>query len=240
MHLRRAEPDLHHVAHGARVIVEPWRGYVAQKNYALELCTREWILSVDADEEVTPELREEITRVIAGESRFEGYSCPRLNLFLGTWIRHGGFYPDRKLRLFRRGKGFSTGFDPHDHFELQQGLAEGRLRSPLRHYAYPNLALYLDHMNRYSSLGAEHARSQNMRGNFSTIVVRPMATFIYNYFFRLGFLDGREGLLLHLNHSVYVAWKYAKLWEITHSPEQAGWGQRGETATGVDSARGVE
>src|SRR5262249_57886274 len=87
--------------YGARVIIEPWRGYTAQKNYALEMCTKDWILSLDADEEVSPELTEEIRRVLAGTGTAAGYSMPRKNLFLGRWMRHGGFYPDPKLRLFR-------------------------------------------------------------------------------------------------------------------------------------------
>src|SRR6266567_1705870 len=105
--------------YGARVVIEPWRGYTAQKNYALELCTKDWILSLDADEKVSPELAEEIRGVLAGRSSFDGYAMPRKNLFLGRWMRHGGFYPDPKLRLFRNGMGFVTGHDPHDRCELK-------------------------------------------------------------------------------------------------------------------------
>jgi len=200
---------------GARVIHEPWRGYVAQKNYALELCTQGWILALDADEEVSPGLAEEIRGVLSGGARFDGYSMPRQNLFLGRWMRHGGFYPDRKLRLFRRGAGYSTGFDPHDRFELKGGRPVGRFRHPLVHYTYPTLTYYLEHMNRYSSLGAKMVVGKGRR-RFSllSIVVRPLATFFYNYFIRLGFLDGREGVLLHLYHAGYVSWKYAKAWEM--------------------------
>jgi glycosyltransferase involved in cell wall biosynthesis len=199
---------------GARVIVEPWRGYVAQKNYALELCTQDWILSLDADEVVEPELAEEIRGISSGAAPFAGYSVPRKNLFLGRWIKHGGFYPDRKLRLFRRGEGYSTGFDPHDHFELRNRQPEGRLQHALVHHTYPALTLYIEHMNRYSSLGAQNALSKGQSGGLWNVLVRPAATFLYNYFFRLGFLDGREGLLLNLYHAGYVSWKYAKLWEM--------------------------
>ncbi|MBA3912335.1 MAG: glycosyltransferase family 2 protein [Acidobacteriales bacterium] len=200
-------------AAGAKVILEPWRGYVAQKNYALELCTQEWILSLDADEVVPPELADEIRRIISSNAQHQGYSMPRKNLFLGRWMQHGGFYPDRKLRLFRRGQGSSTGFDPHDHFELKDHQPEGRLQHALIHHTYPTLTLYIEHMNRYSSLGAAHARSKGQKGSLGNILLRPAATFLYNYFFRSGFLDGREGLLLHLYHAGYVSWKYAKLWE---------------------------
>ncbi|MGA7925009.1 MAG: glycosyltransferase family 2 protein [Candidatus Sulfotelmatobacter sp.] len=207
-------------ARGARVVVEPWRGYVAQKQYAIDLCTKEWVLLLDADEEVSPGLAEEIRAVIANASAVSGYWIPRKNLFLGRWMRHGGFYPDPKLRLFRRGQGFVTGHDPHDRCELKPGVpgdvpqTTRQFKNALVHSTYPNLTLYLGHMNRYSSLGAQLAVAKGHRGfSFINIVLRPLATFVYNYFFRLGFLDGREGLLLHLYHAGYVSWKYAKAWE---------------------------
>jgi len=117
------------------------------------------------------------------------------------------------LRLFRRGAGSFEGRAVHEDVQLKGPT--GRLRGVLIHHSYPTLSDYLDHMNRYSSLGAEMVVAKG-RGRFSAfnIVVRPIATFLYNYFFRLGFLDGREGLLLHLCHAVYVSWKYAKAWEL--------------------------
>jgi len=210
--------------HRARVIVEPWRGYVAQKQYAIEQCTKDWVLLLDADEEVSPGLAEEIRAAIADPNAANGYELPRKNLFLGRWMKHGGFYPDPKLRLFRRGHGFVTGHDPHDRCELKPGSTgvpprTRQFKNALVHYTYPNLTLYIAHMNRYSSLGAELAISKGHRSfSISNIALRPLATFIYNYFFRLGFLDGREGLLLHLYHAVYVSWKYAKAWEMSRKP----------------------
>jgi glycosyltransferase involved in cell wall biosynthesis len=201
-----------------RVITEPWRGYVAQKQFAIDLCTKDWVLLLDADEEVSLGLAEEIRAAIADPNGASGYRLPRKNLFLGRWIKHGGFYPDPKLRLFRRGQGFVTGYDPHDRCELKPGIPQRTLqfKNALVHYTYPNLSLYIAHMNRYSSLGAQLAFSKGHHSfSVSNIVLRPMATFIYNYFFRLGFLDGREGLLLHCYHAVYVSWKYAKAWEFS-------------------------
>jgi glycosyltransferase involved in cell wall biosynthesis len=207
--------------HGARVVAEPWRGYVAQKQYAIELCTKDWVLLLDADEEVSPGLAEEIRAAMASPNPASGYKLPRKNLFLGRWIRYGGFYPDPKLRLFRRGQGFVTGHDPHDRCELKprvpgQGPQQTKqFSNALIHYTYPTLTLYLGHMNRYSSLGAQLAVAKGHRSfSFINIVLRPAATFVYNYFIRLGFLDGREGLLLHLYHAGYVSWKYAKAWEL--------------------------
>jgi glycosyltransferase involved in cell wall biosynthesis len=209
---------------GARVVVEPWRGYVAQKQYAIDLCTKDWVLLLDADEEVSPGLAEEIRAAIADLNAVSGYWLPRKNLFLGRWMKHGGFYPDPKLRLFKRGQGFVTGHDPHDRCELKPDLSGApqtrQFKNALVHYTYPTLSLYIGHMNRYSSLGAQLAVAEGHRSfSFADIVVRPFLTFIYNYFVRLGFLDGREGLLLHLYHAVYVSWKYAKAWEISRKPE---------------------
>lgn len=208
------------IAHeyGTRIVVEPWRGYVAQKQYAIDLCTKDWVLLLDADEEVSAGLAQEIRTAIADPNAAAGYKLPRKNLFLGRWMRHGGFYPDPKLRLFRRGAGFVTGYDPHDRCELKPDVLQWtrQFHNPLVHYTYPNLTLYINHMNRYSSLGAQLAEAKGHRDfSVADIVLRPFATFIYNYFCRLGFLDGPEGLLLHLYHSVYVSWKYAKAWELS-------------------------
>lgn len=208
--------------HGARVILEPWRGYVAQKQYAIDLCTKDWVLLLDADEEVSAGLAQEIRAAIADPGAVTGYRLPRKNLFLGRWIRHGGFYPDPKLRLFRRTHGFVTGHDPHDRCELRAEVSQQtrQFTNPLVHYTYPDLSLYINHMNRYSSLGAQLAIARGHRNfSFANIIVRPLLNFIYNYFFRLGFLDGREGLLLHLYHAEYVSWKYAKAWELSRSPD---------------------
>lgn len=208
--------------HGARVIVEPWRGYVAQKQYAIDLCAKDWVLLLDADEEVSHGLAEEIQAAIADPNAANGYKLPRKNLFLGQWIKHGGFYPDPKLRLFRRGQGFVTGHDPHDRCELKPEIPQRtrQFKNALVHYTYPNLTLYIAHMNRYSSLGAQKAVTEGRRGfSLLDIVARPALTFVYNYFFRLGFLDGREGLLLHCYHAVYVSWKYAKAWEINRAAD---------------------
>ena len=217
---------------GAKVYVEEWKGYAAQKNSGIDKATGDWILSLDADEEVGDAARAFLVDFLFGTfgSGFRsfdgGIALNRRNHFLGRWIRHGGFYPDKKLRLFRRGTGdfeerlvhedvqLKLGkvlFDPSSHYS-----AQGRTDLHLIHHCYPTLSDFIDHMNRYSSLGAEAIVAKEPRG-FSAIniVVRPLATFVYNYFFRLGFLDGREGLLLHLYHAVYVSWKYAKAWELS-------------------------
>ena len=201
---------------GAKVFNEPWSGFAAQKNSAMEKANGDWVLQLDADEALEPELAEEIAAALRESGDRVGFWIPRKNFFLGRWIKHGGFYPDPKLRLIRRGAGKFEEYGAHPTIKVTGPT--GRLKHALIHNAYPTLRGYIDHMNSYSSSGAEVAVAKGRRG-FSVldIVVRPALTFVYNYFFRLGFLDGREGFLLHAYHAVYVSWKYAKAWEISRS-----------------------
>ena len=222
---------------GARVFVEQWKGYAAQKNSAIAKATADWILSLDADEEVDEDLRAALRHYILGESTntlkdgvanyrisffattVTGLLIRRQNYFLGRWIKHGGFWPDPKLRLFRRGAGKFADRAVHETLQVT-GEVRQFPTGALRHHSYPTLTDYLDHMNRYSSLGAEMVVAKGrVRFSVFNIVLRPAATFVYNYFFRLGFLDGREGLLLHLYHAAYVSWKYAKAWELQKKSE---------------------
>ncbi len=241
---------------GAKVFIEEWKGYAAQKNSAIDKAEGDWILSLDADEELESSLTGELLFLFSGgaptdshdarlervkrltylSSRqtrrqmrrirkaqgdpdsifvaFAGFLIRRRNFFLGRWIKHGGFWPDPKLRLFHKGSAHFEERLVHEDVKLTEGITS-QLKHAIIHHSYPTLADYIDHMNRYSSLGAEMASAGGPRGfSLFDIVLRPLATFIYNYFFRLGFLDGREGLLLHLYHAVYVSWKYAKAWEL--------------------------
>jgi glycosyltransferase involved in cell wall biosynthesis len=201
-------------SYGAKVFVEPWKGFAAQKNSSMDKASMDWVLQLDADEALEPELATEIEAALKSDSAMSGFWIPRKNFFLGRWIRHGGFYPDPKLRLVRRGAGRFQEYGAHPTMKVDGPT--GRLSHALLHNAYPTLRGYIDHMNSYSSMGAEVAMAKGHGAfSFADIVIRPLLTFIYNYFFRLGFVDGREGLLLHLYHSAYVSWKYAKAWELT-------------------------
>jgi glycosyltransferase involved in cell wall biosynthesis len=201
-------------SYGAKVFVEAWKGFAAQKNSAMDKGSMDWVLQLDADEPLESGLAAEIKIVLQASSGMRGFWIPRKNFFLGRWIRHGGFYPDPKLRLVRRGAGRFEEYGAHPTMKVDGPT--GKLSHALLHHAYPTLRGYIDHMNNYSSMGAEVAASKSRRGfSIANIVIRPLLTFIYNYFIRLGFLDGREGLLLHLYHSAYVSWKYAKAWELS-------------------------
>jgi glycosyltransferase involved in cell wall biosynthesis len=208
----------------AKLFLEPWRGFAGQKNFAIEQCTGDWILSLDADEALTPELQSEIRSLLSGAPSADAYLLRRRNLFLGRWIRHGGYYPDPKLRLFRR---HSANFAPSARFTdrpVHETIAiAGNLETldnDLVHHAYPTIDNYIEHLNRYSSLGVqvviEKGRtSKSTPALFYNALISPALSFLQRYVLRLGFLDGREGFLLHLYHSYYISWQYSKAWQST-------------------------
>jgi len=208
---------------GAKVFTEPWKGFAAQKNSAMQKAANDYVLSLDADEEVTPRLIESIKTTNEHAFReMRAFPIARKNFFLGRWIRRGGFYPDAKWRFIDRREGRFQERLVHEDFRLHEPVepddGSRRLEGDLLHHAYPTLSGYIEHMNKYSSLGAEMEVEKGRRGfSLINIVIRPWLTFIYNYVFRLGFLDGKEGLLLHMYHAVYVSWKYAKVWELSRA-----------------------
>jgi len=201
----------------AQIFHEPWRGYGPGVNSALDHCTQPpgtetWILNLDADEVLTPALAAEINSLLASPPEFDGYTVPRLNLIFGRWMRHGGLYPDRKLRLFR--KGFARcQEDTEPHATPKPTGPTGALDGDMLHFQYPTLPLYKEHMKRYAHASVplmlrRGKTSANPVSYLINTVLNPILTFLYNYIFRLGFLDGREGLQFHIHHSIYVRWKY--------------------------------
>jgi glycosyltransferase involved in cell wall biosynthesis len=204
-------------ARSAKVFVEDWRGFSKQKNAAMTKASGDWILSLDADEEVSPELAASIQKLLkSGKAapEFDAYMVGRKNIYLNRWLKRSGYYPDRKLRLVRRGMGKFE--DRAVHESMHSTGTMGCLEGDLIHHAYASLESFLEHANRYSSLGGKMEASERKVGfSVANIVLRPLGAFLYRYFFRLGFLDGREGLLVHLNHAAYVSWKYAKAWEYS-------------------------
>lgn len=202
-------------SYGAKVFVEPWKGFARQKNSALAKASCDWILSLDADEEVSRELSASIKAALQLEQSapgFEAYTMNRRNLYLGRWIKHSGYYPDPKMRLVKREL---AEFEIRAvHEDMKKLPRTSHLEGDLIHHAYPTLESFIEHANRYSSLGAGMVVEQGPASfSFVNIVLRPLVRFIYMYIFRLGFLDGREGLLVLLTHASYVSWKYAKAWE---------------------------
>ncbi len=214
------------IAHslGATVIQRPWEGFAAQKNFAIAQCSGDWVLSLDADEELSSELQAQIRTLLPSNPPVDAYYLRRRNLFLDRWIKRGGFYPDPKLRLFRRAAANfvkAPAFEERPVHETMVFAGEAStLDFDLIHHAYPTLSTYIEHMDRYSSLGSDilidKGRVSASRLAFIyNIFLIPQLTFHWNYWFRLGFLDGREGLLLHLYHATYTSWKYAKAWDAS-------------------------
>lgn len=202
-----------------RVFVRPWPGFAAQKNFALDQATHPWVLSLDADERVPPELREEIQRVLEADGPLDGYYVPRKNLFLGRFIRHGGWFPDHQLRLFRRQAGRFRDVRVHEAVEVT-GRA-GHLRGALLHSSYRSVGDFVQRANVYSTLAAQDWVERGQRVSWLDFVVRPVARFGAMYVLRAGFLDGPHGLLLALLYAYYVLLRTAKAWELRRGSHPA-------------------
>jgi glycosyltransferase involved in cell wall biosynthesis len=196
-----------------RVFVRPWPGFAAQKNFGLEQATGEWILSLDADEEVSRELKEEILGALASSAGATGYQVPRRNIMWGRWIRHGGLYPDWQLRLFQRGQGRFVNRAVHESVDVI-GPVE-RLRAPLLHRSYRGLADFVARADRYSTLAAEEWVRSGRPARAGDLVLRPAGRFVSMYVVRAGFLDGWRGFLLAVLYAYYVFIRSAKVWEKT-------------------------
>jgi len=194
-----------------RVWVRPWPGFVAQKNFALEQAAGEWVLSLDADEQVTPELRQRIARILDEDGPADGYAVPRRNMFWGAWVRHGGLYPDYQLRLFRRRAGRFAGDGVHESVQVD-GRVE-RLGEPLLHHSYRGLEDFVHRSNRYSTLAAGDWIRRGWRVRLPHLILRPLGRFVSMYIIRLGFLDGWRGLVLAVLYADYVFLRMAKAWE---------------------------
>ncbi len=195
-----------------KIFVEPWRGYAGQKNYAQEKASGPWILNIDADERVTPELRKEINTWLNRDHPYLGFRIPRKNYFGGQWIRHGGWYPNYILRLYRKEAGSFASREVHEQVRLQGKV--GTLKSPLEHYTYESISDYLRRMDHYSDLSAAQYKKEGRRCSWPEILFRTAFTFLRMYFLQFGFLDRSPGLVLAVLYSYYTFTKYAKLLEL--------------------------
>ena len=206
-------------AHGAAVHRRPWAGYVAQMQAAAALATQPWVLALDADERVSAELRREIEAAFlrGPDPAAAAFSMPRMTWYLDRWIRHGDWYPDRKVRLWRRGQGCWAGQDPHYHLEVA-GRIE-RLRGPLLHLSFPSLSQHVRKIDRYGDLYAQAAGGASL----GALVVRPAWRFLRGYVFRGGFLDGRAGFMVAAMTAFETFVRHAKRIEVRQArpPEAA-------------------
>ena len=203
---------------GCDVFVEPWKGFGPQKQMAIDRCREPWVLVLDADERIPPETEKAIRQVVSGgEGGAPGYSFPRKNFFQGRWIRHMGWWPDRITRLFRNGKGRMTEAAVHEAVDVAGQVAS--LDAPIEHYTESRLGEILKKIDRYSTLAAEEAFREGRRSSVWGAIARAELTFCQDYVLRLGFLDGRQGLVLSVTDAVNKFFKYAKLSELNRQKE---------------------
>ena len=200
-----------------RVFLNPWLGHKEQKNVALDRASHDWVLSLDADERASPALRAEIERTLSNPRVADGYDLPRKNLFLGRWLRHGGWYPDRVLRLFRKSQGRFGGVNPHDRVLLQGRL--GHLSEPLLHITYRSVSQYIEKQYGYACIGAREliARRGAQRPGVGAMAVRPLIKFLEAYLVKRGFLDGFQGLLTALFAAYFAFIRQAKIRELSEA-----------------------
>jgi glycosyltransferase involved in cell wall biosynthesis len=193
---------------GARVVESSWHGYAAQKNIAAELASNDWILSLDADESVSEALEAEIWQIKKTGAHYDAYTMPRLAQYLGRWILHSGWYPDRKIRLFDRRKAKWQGEYVHESVVVHGRT--GHLESNLLHFTCSSLSEHLRSLDRYTTLAAEGLVAQGKRITLTKIVLDPPWTFFRTYVLQQGYLDGLEGIAIAYMAAFYNFVKYAK------------------------------
>lgn len=195
---------------GAHVYVHDWPGFGKQKNRALSYATHDWVLSIDADERVTPELRASIESVLCNANDVcAAYRVSRLSSFCGRFMRHSGWYPDHIVRMFRRNAGRFSDVSVHESIEVQGNI--GRLQGELLHYPYSNFEQVLAKLNHYSTAAAKLQQQRGKAGGLATAMGHGLWSFIRTYFLRAGFLDGREGLMLAVLNAEHSYYRYLKL-----------------------------
>jgi glycosyltransferase involved in cell wall biosynthesis len=197
-------------AAGATVIeTADWPGFGPQKNRALDAATGDWVLSIDADERIPPELRDEILAAIASNAN-SAYALPRLSSYCGYFVHHSGWYPDYIVRLFKRDAGRFSADLVHESVQLKE-TACGKLKNAMLHYSYADDETYLRKLQQYSSLGARQAFAAGKRGGLGKAVLHACTSFLRSYIFRRGFLDGKAGVMVALSSAESTYHKYFKL-----------------------------
>ncbi len=195
-----------------RVVVHGWVGYGPQKNHAARLAAHDWILSLDADERVTPSLAREIRTLLDSEPAARGYRLPRVTRYLGRWIRSTDWYPDPQLRLYDRRAARWNNRLVHESVAVDGPV--GRLQGELEHQAYRDVSHHLQTIDRYTTLAARQMHREGRRADWIDLALRPPAAFLRNYVVRGGLRDGARGLIVSTLNAGYVLLKFVKLWEL--------------------------
>ena len=199
--------------YGVRFEQHAFEGHIEQKNRALAAATHAFVLSLDADEALSETLRHSILAV-KNNPEYDGYVMNRRTNYCGQWIGHSGWYPDRKLRLFDRRLGHWGGTNPHDRVEMNAGARTTRLSGDLLHYSYYTVDEHLSRARKYARIAAAAMNLQGKRGAWWRMWISPVAKFFRNYFFKLGFLDGRAGWTICRISALETYWKYRELAQL--------------------------
>lgn len=195
---------------GARVIMHEFEGYVEQKNFAISQASFDYILSIDGDEELSPELKNSILKT-KNFWKYEGYRMNCYSNYCGKWINHSGWYPDKKLRLFKKGSGRWEGRSLHERYELFESKSLGFLKGDILHYSYYSIEQHMDKIDKYSDISSRAMFDEGKRFSVLNLLINPIVKFLINYIFRLGFLDGYYGLLICYSSARATFLKYYKL-----------------------------
>jgi len=209
---------------GVRVEVTDWPGYGAQKNRAIGRCRGDWILSLDADERVTPALRAEIEHALTSPGNASAFRMPRLSTYCGRPMRHSGWWPDHVTRLFRRGHGRFSDDPVHERLIVEGSTST--LTHPLAHEAFVDLEEVLDKLNRYSTAGARRMHAAGASGSLRRAIAHGLWTFVRTYILRGGFLDGREGFMLAVSNAEGAYYRYLKLMLLARAAARGAEGHR--------------
>ena len=197
--------------HTPKVIHNPWPGYVAQKNFALDQATGDWVISLDADERCTPELKTLLEAELPKADGLAGFEVKRHVKYLGRWINHGGWYPDWKLRVVRKGKAKWGGVDPHDKL-IPEGPVK-RLDSEIHHFTYRDFAQHIRTINHFSDVVSAGYIKEGRKPSIFQAVFHAPWKFFECYVLKLGFLDGFPGFVVAAGSAFYIFARYVKLWE---------------------------
>lgn len=201
---------------GARIVYQSFLGYIEQKNFAMQKASYDHVLAIDADEALSPEL---CASILAIKQNFDAdaYKMNRLTNYCGQWIHHSGWYPDTKIRLFKRGAGIWKGTNPHDRFELYAGKSLKKLKGDIHHYSYYTRQQHLDQIIKFSNISSKAKYDQGIRSNWFKLLTKPPAKFIKSYLLKQGFRDGYAGWII-ATYSAYATYlKYYKLLVIQRS-----------------------
>jgi glycosyltransferase involved in cell wall biosynthesis len=205
-------------SHGAKVYCEEWRGFYRQRIRATELASHRWILSLDADEAISPELAEEIKFILSSPEQACAYALPRISFHLGRWIHHGGWYPDWQVRLFDRQKAKWQDGEVHERVVAENVK---KLNNPIRHWVFQDISDQVETNNRYSTLGARQLAKSGQRFSWIRLLVKPLGKFVETYIWKRGFLDGAPGFFIAISAAYSMFLKQAKLWEMRQSSQSS-------------------